>query len=29
MDDIPEDAFYNKGTIDEVYEAAEQMKSSH
>jgi F-type H+/Na+-transporting ATPase subunit beta len=26
MDDIPESAFYNKGTIDEVYEAAKLMK---
>ena len=26
MDDIPEAAFYMKGTIDEVYERAETMK---
>lgn len=28
MDDIPEDCFYNKGTIDEVYAAAEALASN-
>ncbi len=28
MDDVPEDCFYNKGTIDEVYEAAEKLQKS-
>ncbi len=27
-DDIPEQAFYMKGTIDEVQEAAEKMKAA-
>ena len=27
-DDIPEQAFYMKGTIDEVLEAAEKMKAA-
>jgi F-type H+-transporting ATPase subunit beta len=27
-DDIPEQAFYMKGTIDEALEAAEKLKSS-
>ncbi len=27
LDDIPEDCFYNKGTIDEVLEAAEALKN--
>ena len=27
-DDIPEQAFYMKGTIDEVIEAAEKMKTA-
>jgi F-type H+-transporting ATPase subunit beta len=27
-DDIPEQAFYMKGTIDEVIEAAEKMKAA-
>ena len=26
MDDIPEECFYMKGTIDEVYEAAKQTE---
>lgn len=26
-DDIPEECFYNKGTIDEVYDAAEKLQS--
>jgi len=27
-DDVPEQAFYMKGTIDEVLEAAEKLKTS-